>query len=297
MLPVLYRCVTVVPNGRVNTSPRKGTLATTLKSIVLNRPLLIFLCALTLAMTSMYMWLGTAFIYMDAYLNMGKTISIAFTLSIIAGSVAVGFWYKCANRYGKKVALGLGVVIAALAMLLNNFVEPGDSASSQFIALICILGIGMTSLNILGPALVSDIVDYGRLKFGEDSAGTYFATYMLTIKFSSGIGAALGLAIVGWYGFDPAADSHSDEHIVGLRLVMVYLPACLALISLVFITMMPINTRLHRIIQKRLSSHIQRQKECLSASGCATDERAVLIENPVVTIQDKSGNRLKTSPG
>jgi len=109
------------------------------------------------------------------------------------------------------------------------------------------------------PSLLSDIADYGSWKFRADHSAMYFSTYLFLQKTNVGIGGAFALAVVGLYGFDATAITHSDKSVQGLRIAIGLIPALLMIISLLFIAKIPINAHRHHIIQKRLTQRLQRQ--------------------------------------
>ena len=65
---------------------------------------------------------------------------------------------------------------------------------------------------------------------------------------------ALGLAVIGWYGYDATASSQGIDATKGLMLTMVWLPFGLALAVIFALALSPINARRHRIIRRRLDS-------------------------------------------
>ena len=83
----------------------------------------------------------------------------------------------------------------------------------------------MLSLFIAVPALLGDTADYGRWKFGEDHAGIYSAMHAFLVKSLGGVSSAAGLALVGWFGFEPKAVAQSAHGALGMQLVAVGLPA------------------------------------------------------------------------
>ena len=116
------------------------------------------------------------------------------------------------------------------------------------------MAIGSAGHGAITPALLSDIIDYSRWKYRTESTATYFSLYTLAGKGFFAIGGALGLAIVGWYGFDPANVVYTNEVNFGVRLAIGGLPIIFLLISTVFVALIPINNRRHKAILRRLTA-------------------------------------------
>ena len=100
--------------------------------------------------------------------------------------------------------------------------------------------------------MLSDIVDYSTLKYGTYRGSTYFSLYLFTYKAVFALGAALGLAIAGWYGFDPSNINHTNTQVTGLKLAMVWIPSLFVLVSIIFIVLCPITEKRHSIIRRGL---------------------------------------------
>jgi Na+/melibiose symporter-like transporter len=118
---------------------------------------------------------------------------------------------------------------------------------------------GSTAIAVFTAAILADIVDYATLKSGQDYAGSYYAVYTLALKSNIAIGAAIGLMVAGFSGFDASAVSHDDAHILGLHLAIAYIPAVSIAISLIFIALTPIGERRQTIIRRRLNNNTLRK--------------------------------------
>lgn len=269
MLPLLYFCTKSVPNNGVecsgatcqpcNKGVEKEGVAVLLPIILGNKPFLLFLMAFLFAGVGVGMWFALVFIYVDVYLKQGDQLALIYLLSLSVSMVTLAAWYKLAVVFGKKLAWGLGVILTALGIAGTGLLNPGETNFSTLAVVMILIYTGFASITMLAPSLLADINDYGTWKFGVDRTATYFSLYTLITKANVALGGALGLAIAGWYGFDAAAQNHSEENIRGLHLAIAYLPALITLIAVVFIALISINTPRHAIIQHRLNSRAKRQ--------------------------------------
>lgn len=264
-LPLLFYCVKNVADGtpladrpKTPNSSNKGE-RTIWRMVLGSRPFLLFLGAFFLAGAGAGMWMGVSFIFIDVYLNLGEKLSVAYLLSIGISVLAVGLWYGIANKAGKSIAWGLGMLLVALGYIGTGYVAPGESGWLPLLLCMVLIYGGMTATVTLAPSLLSDIIDYGTWKFGQDYAASYFSIYTLVFKANIGVGTALGLAVAGMYGFDPASAIQSKEALFGLRLSIAWLPALMTVIAIGFIVLTPINTRRHNILRRALQRRAQQR--------------------------------------
>ena len=277
MLPFLYLCMTVTPKGapaqhphnHVNSASvmkqKKGSLhqnflsaRSLVRSMIGNKPFLIFLGAFLFAGIGIGMWGSLIFIYVDAYLGLGKQFAKMFLISFVVSIIATPVWYKLIMLLGKKIAWLLAMGLIILSFGYTGTLNVGEVSFIKLTALIVIQTLGFTCMGITAPALLSEIADYGVLKYGEVRTATYFSMLAFMVKSNAALGAALGLGLAGWFGFDATATEHSDSSIFGLRLAIAWLPPVLVVISLVFIALTPINAHRFAIIRRRLDARVAR---------------------------------------
>ena len=139
-----------------------------------------------------------------------------------------------------------------MAAIVTAFLEP-EQADLMTLSLVMIL-VYISALGAIGPALLSEIIDYSTWKFGVDRSATYFALFTFAAKTAVAVGTSLGLAIAGWYGFDAAASEQSAQAVFGLRLAACWLPTLFMLSSIVVFSVIPMNAYRHRIIRRRLDA-------------------------------------------
>lgn len=260
MLPSLYYCLKVAPNGagspKAITNKHKSVWSLR-HEILANKPFLLFIAALSLfGVAGSGMWLTLMFIFVDSYLNLGSHFATHSLLGIFASICSIGIWYWLANRLGKKVAWGLGILMYLIGLLCAGSMAP-DQPSVVMLSIVMLFGfVGSVPVNAISPSLLADIIDYSTWKFGSNNTATYFSLYMLTLKTSMALGGSIGLSIAAWYEFDPTMAVHTKDAIFGLRLAACWLPVLLLLISIVVMALVPINTHRHAIIRQRLDSRV-----------------------------------------
>jgi Na+/melibiose symporter-like transporter len=267
MMPLLYLCLKNTPKRSSfstanvhqqqvtsGSSRNKNSLGQLFQSIVGNKPLTIFFCAFSAYGFAAGMWYGLVFLYVDSYLGLGEYFAQVFLLSFIVGIVATPVWCTLAIKLGKKTVLSVSMVLLILSYLYASLLTPEDSGFRELLVLQILNILGGGCMMTFAPAMLSEIVDYGTLKYRIENTASFYALFMFLGKFTLAVGGGLGLAIAGWYGLDATTTAQTAEGVVGLLIGMAWLPIVFILIALVLIVLSPINTRRHGIIRRRLDS-------------------------------------------
>jgi len=239
-----------VPRGRIRRSEHEVRLRQALPAALANKPLLWFLLIYALTGTANGMAYGMLFFFVGGYLGMPETLALLFVLGAPVGALAMPAWGWLARQIGKQRTWAYGYLASAGFMLAHLLVPPGPGSEPLLVAVN--LGIFLVSPAglVIPAAMLADIVDYGRWKFRADYAGSYNALQTMMEKGLEGLGAAIGLAVAGWMGFN--AEAPGEDGRLGLLIAFPLLPAVLTLISVPLIWRFPITERRQRAIARRL---------------------------------------------
>ena len=266
MLPLLYFCIKNTPNSssldaacNPNTGvqlDKQSSLRDLLRSLVGNKPMVIFFSAFLMYGFGIGMWYSLVFLYVDGYLGLGEYFAKVFLLSFTVGIIATPLWCKLAIVFGKKTILSTAMILLIISFLYAGRLEPGVTGFWELLLLQVVNVLGGTCMVAFAPALLSEIIDYGTWKFRVEQTATYYALFAFLGKLNIAIGGGLGLAIAGWYGFDATSTVQTSEGITGIMLGMAWLPIIFIVIALVLIVLNPIDTRRHGIVRRRLDTRI-----------------------------------------
>lgn len=233
-------------------------LSAVIKSILSNKPFLIFIIAHFFSSIATGMWYGLIFIYVDAYLNLGSQFSQMFLFAFLIGIIATPFWYKLTLKFGKKTIWIWAMLLAMFSFAYTGVLTPYDTSLRELVILKVVQTLGFVCIGMIAPAMLSEISDYSNWKYRNDTSAIFFSFLTFISKADKAIGGALGLAIAGWYGFDMRIAEHSTESVLGLTIAIAWLPLAFSVVALVFISIAPINSRRHQIIRKRLDARFIR---------------------------------------
>ena len=166
------------------------------------------------------------FFYMG---QLGFDRAMASTLILIAYAAAfVGtpLFAKLAGRIGKARALQVGALLQA-ALQLGMAAQPvGTFWLTALNA--AALGLCIPIAWFLPRALMADVADATRARFGVDRTGLLYATLNGSMKLALGLAVGLAFLLLGWLGFDPA-HAGDPRNAVPLRTLIGIVPAFLSL--------------------------------------------------------------------
>jgi Na+/melibiose symporter-like transporter len=261
--------VLAVPDGAAPMRSAGTSLKEAILAVVRNRPLLWFTAMFATSGLGAGIAWGLIFFYIDGYLGLGAQFAGLILVTIPIGIVATPIWGWLCRRFGKQQAWAAGCVLSSVACVAYALNRPGDSASVVLAATLFLFNAVIVVEAVAGPAMLADVVDYGRWRFGADYAGTYFAFYTMVQKINVGIGAAIGLAVAGWFGFDATAAEQTSSGVFGLLLGVAWLPAATYVVAAVLIWNFPITRRRQRSILRAIERREARRKRALAQAGAA----------------------------
>jgi len=223
--PLNLAALARVPNTPVEPAPPKESWRELWRSIAGNGPLVRFTLAFLIVTLGGGLSAGVSYLFFDVYLGLSQQLAVLLIATVPISVLGIPFWGWLCMRYERQKVWAVAMTVVAVCFTGLGFVPPGEAslapvAGLYLVAMFCIL-----SSLVVAPAMLGDIVDYGRLHFRHDRAGVYFAFYSVVLKTATGVALGLGLAIVGWFGFDATATTQTPSAIFGMKLVCAWLPA------------------------------------------------------------------------
>ena len=228
----------------------KQSLIQALSGLKKNKPLFRLLTGVLL------IWLGgSVFIAMIIFivqhtLKLQNQAMLWFVFTQYAvGLLCLPLGLKLANRIGRHRFLVLGAAGFMLPMPLFMLVSPGSL--SEAITLYAFLGISTSAIWVMPPALVSDAIEYGRMKGAKDDAALYMALYHFVQKLAMAGGVGIALPLAGLLGFSPIGPA-SPEGLHALNMVALVLPMLIALPGMLLLFNYPLTREKHDIVRRWL---------------------------------------------
>jgi glycoside/pentoside/hexuronide:cation symporter, GPH family len=150
----------------------------------------------------------------------------------------------------RLLAAGIALYAVALGGLL---VIPSGNAA-MVITLWIAVGIANTTILVLPPSILADIIDNGEVKTGERRSGAYVAIDNLVYKLGMALGVGLSFGLLELVNYDPSAASHSPIDVRNIRLLGFGLPCVLLVPAIVFYLSHPITKKVHARLRAKISS-------------------------------------------
>ncbi len=240
------------PDAVTFIAAKRDSLRQVLSSIFHNGPL-IYVTALFLVMgVTSGMGGGLLYLYVDVYLGLGPQLAGLMILASPVLILSTPLWGWACARFEKHRTLAVAVAVQALCAFGYAFVPTGGQGFGLLLALL-LTGVCMQAAGLVAfPAMMGDVADHGRLKFGHDRAGVYFSFFTLMQKAVSGIGVMLGLSLAAAFGFDATVQEQSASGVLGMQLAVAYVPAVAALIAVPLLWRFPINRARQAEIRRQL---------------------------------------------
>jgi len=229
---------------------------TFLRTVRGNRPLWLYLAAFCLG----GMGLGTLqimFTFYDGYLRLGSWYPYLMTVFALTMAGTTPLWTWLSRKIGKHRAYVISVVIVSLATQGYWFLDPNALSQSFIVSvsmvIVFFIGMGASAVLVLSPAILADVVDYGRLRTREQRTGSYYAFYMLTSKIATAMGAGMAFLLLSLFGYDASAGAvNTGTAAFGMLFTVALVPAVLKVGGGLIIWNFPIDRRRHGIIERRL---------------------------------------------
>lgn len=137
----------------------------------------------------------------------------------------------------KKINKGIVFVVSCLlpvvgfaALLLVGYIAPTNILLVGVCSAIVNIGIGF--MLVLVTVILAEAVDYGEFKLGTRNESIVFSTQTFVVKFAGAFSGFIAAASLNPIGFVPN-EVQSAGTILGMRAIMIFLPAVLSILCLV----------------------------------------------------------------
>jgi len=285
LMPIfLVITLKVCPDGAHVKKRQKHTVKEAASALIGNKAMLIFSSAFILLGFAAGMQIATAYFHVSIYLKLGEHLSPIYMYGMIFNILGVPIWNWLAKRKGKHVAFMIGAAIMALFFLVFGIINPVPENAKLFLGkplafwqyLGAFIGLNLCQAvyYAIPPSIIGDIAEYGMLKTGQDQSGTYYSVYTFLYKTTIAIGNGAALYLIAKvFGFDAEATAQTALAGWGLKILMGFLPATLAVAAIVVLFWYPLNRKRYAEIEEeihRLGLRTADKKK--ETSGCASND-------------------------
>lgn len=182
-----------------------------------------------------------------------------FFLSIgeIANMAGVALTVPVVSRFGKKRAfIAINILLAAMSIVFF-YLPATQSGFWGMLVLQIAISVGTGIVSPLVWSMYADVSDYSELRWRTASTGLIFSSASMAQKFGSAFGGSGTLWLLGFFGYVTMTEGQgavvqSADAILGLRLLMSYIPAGVALFGAAMLYLYPLTTKRMSEIDARL---------------------------------------------
>lgn len=208
-------------------SDKKFSFASTVKNLVCNKYLMIVTLVMILQMTAFMGRIAVTAYYVIYCLGSFSMIALIMTIPSLGGIIGSLFVPIAAKKIGKRNVLMSTMIIQAIGLVII-YLAPFDNMAMVLVG--CVI-FGLFNVGFpMSLSLVSDSVDYMEFKTGKRTDGTAYATYGLATKIGNALGGAVGVLLLGAFGYTANAQQ-TPEVQKGINIVVNLIPAILFMLS------------------------------------------------------------------
>jgi glycoside/pentoside/hexuronide:cation symporter, GPH family len=243
-----------VSDGEVGPARKRVSWGEGWQSIAGNKPLLWFSAAFVVTTFAGGMANGVAYLFIDVHLGLAKELGAVLAGGVLLTLVGIPVWGWLCSRYERHRVWALSVAALALCSVAYGFVPRGEGALIPAAAIFVVGLFCLVCALVAAPAMIGDIVDHGRLLFGQDRGGTYFAFYTLIVTGIAAAGTSFGLITLDWFGFDATGKTESALGTLGIKVIYAWLPAVGYAITALMLWHFPLTRARHAEIVAELKA-------------------------------------------
>lgn len=165
---------------------------------------------------------GTIAPYVAEYLLLRPdVVGVLPAAYVVSGVAAIPIWVVAARRFGAQRTWMAAMLLAAAAFAGIWTIGPDDLG--LLLVLLALAGAAMGCGQVLGKALLADVIDLDERRTGERKEGAYSAASTVALKFGAALSIAASGPVMSATGFEPNA-AQSEQSLLGLRILFAGLP-------------------------------------------------------------------------
>ncbi|WP_129632966.1 MFS transporter [Candidatus Oscillochloris fontis] len=229
-----------------------AAILTQLRIAVGNRPFLfvigIYLCSwMALQVTQ-----NVIGFYLTFYLRRADLFPLV--LFAVQGSAMVFLfvWTAVSRKIGKQKTYYAGMSLWIVVMAGLFFLRADQAMLAVVLA--GMAGMGIATAYLVPWSMLPDVIDLDELETGQRREGIFYGVMTFTQKTCVGLGIALTLQALQWYGFDGSLlpGQQPTSALTALRWMIGPLPTVILLIGMVLVARYPLTKQRHAEILAEL---------------------------------------------
>ena len=181
--------------------------------------------------------------------------SIFLSIGEIANMVGVVLAVPMSKHLGKKATYILSMAILIGLSIMFFFLPATTGGYWAMLAFQILISIFTGVVSPLVWSMYADVADYSELKDGTASTGLIFSSASMAQKFGGAFGGAAVMWMLAAFGYDTTAGAvQTATAITGLRILMSWIPAAVAALSILVVWFYPLTKQKMAAVQADLSA-------------------------------------------
>ncbi|MDE6446072.1 MAG: MFS transporter [Alistipes sp.] len=186
--------------------------------------------------------------------SMLLTCGVFLAVGEIANMAGVALAVPVSRRIGKRMTYIAAMAVAGVLSGAFYFVPATNAGAWAMLVLQIVISAAAGITFPLLWSMFADVADYSELRHGHGSTGLIFSSSSMAQKFGGAFGSALILWLLAAYGYDTSASAaQSGQAIVGLRMLMSWIPAAGCAAAIVLVALYPLGEKRVRAIAEQLA--------------------------------------------
>ena len=183
-------------------------------------------------------------------------VSAGIFLSIgeIANMIGVVLAVPMSKHLGKKSTYMLSMAVLVALSILFFFLPATTGGYWAMLAFQLVISVFTGVISPLVWSMYADVADWSELKDGTASTGLIFSSASMAQKFGGAFGGSAVMWMLAAFGYSTVAGAvQTETAILGLRILMSWVPAAVAALSILVVWFYPLTKKKMESVQAELA--------------------------------------------
>lgn len=181
--------------------------------------------------------------------------SIFLSIGEIANMVGVVLAVPMSKNLGKKTTYIASMGVLVVLSILFFFLPATTGGYWAMLGLQILISVFTGVISPLVWSMNADVADYSELQYNTASTGLIFSSASMAQKFGGAFGGAAVMWILAGFGYDTTAGVvQTETAILGLRILMSWIPALVALLAILIVWFYPLTKEKMANVQVKLAT-------------------------------------------
>lgn len=228
-LPMFWFCAKMCKETVIVRKENQVPVKESMKLIFKNRNMMMVVLYTVCNMSAMMGRIGVSVYYYMYVVKNFTFITLFMMMQMIVGAVVMPLAPRVIEKFGKKKTVYFAMLVQAAGLLMMVF-GPYQNIPYLFVCHI-VYGLGYIA-GPCGAIMLIDALDDMDLKTGVRTDGTAFSLNGLGSKIGTAVGSALGVAVIGWFGYQAGQDVSAHTQL-GITIAANVIPAVIFLVGII----------------------------------------------------------------